>query len=248
MKLINRERVVSILVSFVLFAAVPVAFAWTAAPPKAPLDNVPAPINVGNKPQIKNGFLGLYGGAAGMAIAKNDLSYTLANGLSLGVKGKVGADFYCNADGTKCADIDQLMGKTVINNTTVEGGCKLEQKTSTINTQINAGRNDTTLTPTFKTLRPGTWTVSGSGQSVKCGGSNCGNHGIWIIVTSKGSTTATGRKVLMIKQGKSSLWKWDIPETTFTLSQEEKLVGAASQGNMTGSLTITGPELVCPTS
>jgi hypothetical protein len=214
-----------------------------------PNDNVSAPVNVSANPQIKNGFLGLYGGAAGLAVSKNELSYTLKNGLSLGVKGKIGADFFCNADGTKCADIDQLLGNssTVINTTNTTNGCKYEQTTVNLNVALNAARNDVLIERTMANLIPGTWTVSGSGRSVKCSDSACGNHNIYIRISNKGAFGA-GSKTLMFKGSKAKVHNWTVPETTFTVTQDETLQARVGQANMTGSLTLTGPKLVCPTN
>jgi hypothetical protein len=240
MKLINKDKVTSLIVSLVLFAAVPVAFAWTSAPSNPPSNNTPAPVNIGSEPQIKNGFFGLYGGTAGMAISKGDLSYTLKNGLSLGVKGKIGADFYCNADGTKCADIDQLMGNTVVNNTT--NGCKYEQKTSQVSIRAG-GSNNKGTTQVLAQLIPGTWTVSGSGTSGKGCGDKCGSPTVYIRVTKNMSASAAGYKSLVSKLG-----KWEVPETTFVITQNEQLVALGYEALITGTMTVTGPQLVCPTN
>lgn len=51
----------TIITSLVLFAAVPVAFAWTVPPANPPKDNVAAPVNVSNTDQNKQGKLGLGG-------------------------------------------------------------------------------------------------------------------------------------------------------------------------------------------
>jgi hypothetical protein len=58
---ITPTNIKTIIVSLVLFAAVPVAFAWTAAPANPPKDNVPAPVNVSASDQNKQGKLGLGG-------------------------------------------------------------------------------------------------------------------------------------------------------------------------------------------
>lgn len=247
MKLFKKEQFISVISSLILFASVPVVLAWTAPTATPPSANVAAPVNVGTTAQIKQGFLGLYGPGTGMAISKADTSYSLLNDLSLGVKGKIGADLYCNSDGTRCADIDQLIGNSVVNNysTTTTNGCKYEQTTFDVNIKTAAG-NNRTASQTVN-LIAGTWTVAGSGQSVKCGGSACGNHGIHIKVSNKG-TMGSGHKTLMIKGSKAQVHKWSVPETTFALSQDEKLVATVSQGSMTGKLTLTGPKLVCPTN
>lgn len=247
MKLFKKEQLISVISSLILFASVPVVLAWTAPTATPPNVNVAAPINVGTTAQIKQGFFGLYGTGAGMAISKADTSYSLLNDLSLGVRGKIGADLYCNADGTRCADIDQLIGNSVVNNysTTTQNGCRYEQTTFDVNVKIAAGNNKA-ATQTVN-LIAGTWTVVGSGQSVKCGGSACGNHGIHIMVSNKG-VMGTGKKVLMQKNSKAKVHKWAVPETTFALAQDEKLVATVAQGSMTGSLTLTGPKLVCPTN
>lgn len=246
MKLFKKEQFISITASLILFASVPVVLAWTAPSATPPDGNVPAPINVSTTAQIKQGFLGLYGPGASMAISKADPTYSLLNSLSLGVKGKIGADLYCNADGTRCADIDQLIGNSVINNsTTTINGCKYEQTTFDVSIKAAAG-NDKLASQTIN-LIAGTWTIKGSGKSVKCGGSNCGNHGIHIKVSNKGIMGA-GHKTLMLMGSKAKVHNWSIPETTFAISQDEKMVATVSQGSMTGNVTLTGPKLVCPTN
>ncbi|MDQ5912062.1 MAG: hypothetical protein QG568_275 [Patescibacteria group bacterium] len=247
MKLFKKEQFVSVLASLILFASVPVVFAWTSPQVAPPGGNVDAPINAGMTAQIKQGFFGLYGNAAGMAISKADTSYSLLNNLSLGVKGKIGADLYCNSDGTRCADIDQLIGNSVVNNysTTTQNGCKFEQTTFDVSIKTAAGNNKAAAQTI--NLIAGTWTVVGSGKSVKCGGSNCGSHGIHIKVSNKG-IMKDGHKTLMLMGSKASVHNWKVPETTFAISQDEKLVATVSQGSMTGNLTLTGPKLVCPTN
>jgi hypothetical protein len=247
MKLFKKEQLISVISSLILFASVPVVLAWTSPSATPPNANVPAPVNVGMAAQIKQGFFGLYGPGAGMAISKADTGYSLLNNLSLGVKGKIGADLYCNSDGTRCADIDQLIGNSVVNNynTTTQNGCRYEQTTFDTNIKIAAGNNKAATQKID--LIPGTWTVVGSGKSVKCGGSNCGSHGIYIKVTNKG-TLGAGHKTLMSMGSSAKIHNWTVPETTFAISQDEKLEARVSQGSMTGNLTLTGPKLVCPTN
>jgi hypothetical protein len=55
------KNITTLITSLILFASVPVAFAWTAAPKNPPKDNVPAPITVGDSDQNKQGKLGLGG-------------------------------------------------------------------------------------------------------------------------------------------------------------------------------------------
>ncbi len=55
------KNITTIITSLILFASVPVAFAWTAAPKNPPKDNAPAPITVADVDQNKQGKLGLGG-------------------------------------------------------------------------------------------------------------------------------------------------------------------------------------------
>ncbi len=61
MKFINSNNIKTIITSLVLFAGVPVALAWTAAPSNPPSNNTPAPLNVSISNQNKLGKLGLGG-------------------------------------------------------------------------------------------------------------------------------------------------------------------------------------------
>jgi hypothetical protein len=233
-----KQHVTTLITSLFIFAAVPVAFAWTAAPSNAPQNNVPAPINVGAKPQLREGWLGIFGVGAGLTIAP-DTGYKKPNTLLVGVNGGVGAREFCNETGTICGTVEQFLkgGNTTINNTTT--GCKVETSTFSVNVNINAQKNDTNRQETFANLMPGTWTVKGSGKSVKCGGSNCGNNNMYIAYTNKGS-----RVFLEQNSKKSSSYNWSV-DKTFTITENERLYGSASQALLTGSLTLTGPKLVC---
>jgi len=238
----NKQNLLSVVSSLILFASVPVVLAWTAPTATPPAGNAPAPVNVSSNPQIKTGFLGLYGPASSMAISQGDQSYILRNGLSLGVKGKIGADFFCNADGTVCADINQLLGNNTVNSTTTINGCRYEQATSTL--AINAGgSNNKGSVQNVATLIPGTWKVYGSGTAGKGCGDKCGSPSAWIRVTKNKSNTAVGYKSLVSKLG-----KWTIPETTFVLDQEEVLRASGYEALIKGSVTLVGPRLVCPTN
>ncbi len=55
------KNIATIITSFILFAAVPVAFAWTTPPKNPPQDNAEAPITVADVDQNKQGKLGLGG-------------------------------------------------------------------------------------------------------------------------------------------------------------------------------------------
>ena len=55
------KNLTTLITSLILFASVPVAFAWTAAPKNPPMDNAPAPVTVGDTDQNKQGKLGLGG-------------------------------------------------------------------------------------------------------------------------------------------------------------------------------------------
>lgn len=249
----NREHIFSIVTSLILFASVPLVLAWTGPQWASPdAGNVPAPINVSNAGQLKSGFLNLYGPAAGLGVSPNS-SYSVASNLLVGVNGNVGAKKYCNETGTICRSIEELIGDTIVIN---EGDCKYEQKTSTVTIKSAAGDGgvDKDL---IKTLTPGTWTVGGSGTFKYCG-HGCYTMAMAIRYTKNGAyvpdnksnppaNAATYPENLFHKYWTASVTKydWTIPAKTFTLTQEERLETYAAQGYLDGTLTITGPQLVC---
>ncbi len=258
LKIIKKEQVLSIVVSLILFASVPVVFAWTAPGSNPPDGNAPAPINVSGVSQLKSGFLNLYGPNAGLGVSQS-LSYGVANNLLVGVNGYVGAKKYCNETGLICRSIEELIGGTVIinNSTTTPNTCRYEQKTATV-TLSSKGYNDQAgAKVVIKTLRPGTWTVAGSGTAKFCGG-GCYTMGMAIRYTKNGayvpgnkfvppSNGAVYAENLFNKYWPASVanYNWTIPPTTFTLTQEERLESYAAQTFLDGTLNITGPELVC---
>ena len=61
MKISPSDGIKTIITAFVLFAGIPVAFAWTSAPANPPKDNVDAPVNISANNQNKTGKLGLGG-------------------------------------------------------------------------------------------------------------------------------------------------------------------------------------------
>lgn len=239
-----KEKLVSLAAALAVFAVAPTVFAaWAGPALPPPGGNTPAPLNVGTSPQIKDGWIGLFGDAAGLTVSKLT-SYAKPSSLLVGVKGGVGADKFCNSSGTVCGTIDELLGGASNSTTTVSrGGCSYQTKTFTRNINIAAGNDKAAVIDLLNTIAGGTYTVSGSGKSVKCGGSNCGNHGTSIKVSDGGAfgKTATTLQVWNGKAGKA----WSVPETTFTTEAEEKIRATVYQGSMTGSLTITGPRLVC---
>lgn len=255
-KTINRNNILSIFVSLILFGSVPVVLAWTAPTATPPNGNVAAPINVGIDTQLREGFLNLYGPRAGLGVSKTS-DYTVPGSLLVGVNGHVGAEKYCNKTGTFCRSIEELAGitnnTTVINNTTNTGGtCKYEQRTS--NWDVNMGTGDGGLKVVEKELAVGTWTVSGSGQFYSCG-SGCYTIGAQVAYTKNGiypkpapvSKTNPARIENLFVHYSGTIGKkpWVVPTSTFTLSQPEKIRVYIAQGYINGALTLTGPQLIC---
>lgn len=242
-----KQQLLSLLVAVGLLYAAPLAFAWSRPVQTPPAGNTTAPINVGTSPQIKDGWIGLFGAAAGLTVSK-EITYQKPTSLLVGVKGSVGADRYCNAAGTSCGTIDELLGgpSYSYSTTTVNQGCGYRNATFTRTINISAGNNQSSSIILLDTIAGGTYTVSGSGKSVKCGSSSCGNHGASIIVSKDGSFSAGALKLysLAAKAGKN----WTVDRQTFTTENEEKIRASVTQGSMTGTLTITGPRLFCTAS
>lgn len=263
-KTLHKEQLLSFVSAIILFAGTTAVLAWTAPGANPPDGNAPAPINVSGNGQIKNGFLGLYGKTGGngeyvgLAISKSDTSYLLSNtkGLSLGVRGKVGADLYCDSNGDYCVDIRTLQGNvTNINNTTVNNpttntttGCVTTQQTYTANTAVtsNGGYQ---VPKVIANLDAGTWTVAGSGTAnrtdvqgsmsvlIKVSKSGSIPNGLFLL---KKGTVLTG-----IKPTYPASMSWEVPTTTFTITGSERVEVIAARATVGGSITITGPKTVC---
>lgn len=182
---IKQQNIVSIIVSIVLFAAVPVVFAWDAPKSTPPSGNAPAPITVSDKDQIKDGGLGLKSLAVFGQAAINDVkgvSYDMSIGnrknLALGVNGRIGADEICDKDGNYCIKISSLGGgNTTINNSTTQSGnyvfinpsnytggplaCTPGINYQISNLRVTAKKIATYTDVNLVELQPGTWTVEG---------------------------------------------------------------------------------------
>lgn len=96
----------SIIASVILFAGVPLIYAWTGPVGTPPSGNVAAPINVGASSQNKTGVLGLGGLAVfGKTLLTEATGYTLPTAkpsMLLGVNGAIGAAEYCDQNGMNC--------------------------------------------------------------------------------------------------------------------------------------------------
>lgn len=259
-KTLNKEHLLSFVSAIILFAGTTAVLAWTAPGANPPDGNAPAPINVSGNGQIKNGFLGLYGKNdgngtnVGLAISKNDTGYLLNNNLSLGVRGKIGADWYCDSNGENCIDIRTIKASiTTINNHITNNatttGCVTTQQTYTVNTAAtsNGGYQ---VSKDVAILEPGTWTVAGSGSANRPDAQ--GSMSVMIRVSKNGIVDNNNLYILKkftvltgIKPTYPGYMTWDIPSTTFTITGREKIVVSAARAVATGSLTITGPKTVC---
>jgi hypothetical protein len=79
------------------------AGAWQGPTQPAPQGNVPAPVNVGGLAQSKAGTLGVGGlGVFGRGFVSGASGFNLADSLTFGVDGKVGARAYCDINGQNC--------------------------------------------------------------------------------------------------------------------------------------------------
>ncbi len=96
----------TLVASIILFAGVPMLYAWTAPAATPPLQNAPAPITVSNSNQNKIGALGLGGLAVfGKSLLTETNDYSLPSSkpsMLLGVNGAIGAKEYCDENGTNC--------------------------------------------------------------------------------------------------------------------------------------------------
>jgi hypothetical protein len=118
-------HITSIIASLILFASVPLLYAWTAPTATPPAGNVAAPINVSTASQNKLGALGL----GGLAVFGKSL-FTEVNGYALpsatkptmllGVNGAIGAKEYCDEKGMNC--VTTLGGTSSSAGVTTSGG------------------------------------------------------------------------------------------------------------------------------
>lgn len=259
-KTLNKEHLLSFVSAIILFAGTTAVLAWTAPGANPPDGNAPAPINVSGNGQIKNGFLGLYGKNdgngtnVGLAISKNDTNYGLLNNLSLGVKGKIGADWYCDAQGNNCVDILTLRGAVtninnhVTNNSTTTGGCITTQQTYTSNASVTSNSGNQ-VPKVIANLDAGTWTVAGSGTANRTDVQ--GSMSVWIKVSKSGSIPnglfllKKGTVLTGIKPTYPASMSWEVPTTTFTITGSERVEVIAARATVGGSVTFTGPKTVC---
>lgn len=264
---LNKQNLLSVIVSLALFACVPVVLAWTSPSATPPGGNVAAPVNVGLDYQIKQGKLGLFGGDVALRVSR-DSSYTPDNvpllpSLLLAANGKVGADKYCDEKGLNCIDLADI-NPGVTNNystttvtTTVTTSCT--QKTRTFPFYYAASNNKSYAKDI--TLPAGNWKITGEGMAA----------GAFYIYVSKNGKFDSTRKTL-VKSGDTQRgrgfptkyvgfinanfvggagFRWKIPVVagTMTLTQPETLRIATSQGNISGTLIFEGPEdFVCDSS
>jgi hypothetical protein len=96
-----------LVIGFLLATATSYLSAWSGPTSQivngVPNGNVPAPINVSNSSQVKQGTLGL-GGLSVFGVGQvSTTTYTLPSNLAFGVNGKVGATEYCDKDGQNCS-------------------------------------------------------------------------------------------------------------------------------------------------
>lgn len=259
-KTLNKEHLLSFVSAIILFAGTTAVLAWTAPGANPPDGNAPAPINVSGNGQIKNGFLGLYGKNdgngtnVGLAISKNDTNYELLNNLSLGVRGKIGADLYCDSQGLNCVDILAIKASITninnhITNNATTTGCVTTQQTYAANAAVtsNGGYQ---VSKDIAVLEPGTWTVAGSGTANRTDVQ--GSMSVWIRVSKNG--LVDNNNLFLLKKGTvltgikptyPASMTWEVPATTFTITGSEKIVVSAARAVAGGSLTITGPKTVC---
>lgn len=188
MSKLTKQNILSLVTSIVLFAFVPIAFAWTPAPPKPPEGNTLPPLTVSPITQLKSGSLGVLGlGVFGQAMVNPvegdtyDLSVANRKSLALGVNGKIGADELCDKNGNNCVSVAKLAalsGNTVVNNTTTASGDYVFINpnnytggplacTPGINYQISSLRVTAKNIATYNyepllELQPGNWTIDGN--------------------------------------------------------------------------------------
>lgn len=97
-----------LITSIILFAGVPLLYAWTAPATGVvpPAQNAPGPITVSSSNQNKLGVLGLGGLAVfGKTLLTETKNYVLPSAKStmlLGVNGAIGAKEYCDEKGMNC--------------------------------------------------------------------------------------------------------------------------------------------------
>ncbi len=261
---LNKQNLLSVIVSLALFACVPVVLAWTSPSATPPSGNVAAPVNVGLDYQIKQGKLGLFGGDVALRVSR-DGTYTPDNvpllpSLLVAANGKVGADKYCDEKGLNCIDLSNLNGNPIVDNSTTTITTSCTQKTKTFPFYY-AASNNLSYTKNI-TLPAGNWKITGEGLA---GG------GFYIWVSKNGKFDST-RKTLVasgkVERGRGfptkyvgfinagitpggGGFRWKIPAVagTITLTQPETLKIGVSQGYISGTLVFEGPEdFVCSTA
>ena len=98
--------IASIAASIILFAGVPLIYAWTGPASTPPAGNVSAPVNIGASSQNKSGVLGLGGLAVfGKTLITQVSGYSLPTAntnMLLGVNGAIGASQSCDQNGQNC--------------------------------------------------------------------------------------------------------------------------------------------------
>jgi hypothetical protein len=100
------------------------AGAWQGPTQPAPQGNVPAPVNVGGLAQSKAGTLGVGGlGVFGRGFVSGASGFNLADSLTFGVDGKVGARAYCDINGQNCVATPGGAAGTTTATTTPASSC-----------------------------------------------------------------------------------------------------------------------------
>ena len=98
-KYLTTSILIALLTSFVTFTYAD----WAAPTAPAPSGNAPAPLNVSNLAQNKQGILTLGGlGVFGATLMTSTTGYKLPTNLLLGVNGYIGAKGYCDENGYNC--------------------------------------------------------------------------------------------------------------------------------------------------
>jgi hypothetical protein len=113
-------QIASVVASFILFASVPLLYAWTGPASTPPGGNVGAPVNISSASQNKTGVLGLGGLAVfGKSLFTNTSGYSLPSSnpnMLIGVNGLIGAKGYCDENGNNCVTTLGGSNITVNNN------------------------------------------------------------------------------------------------------------------------------------
>lgn len=267
---LKKQNIFPLISSLILFASVPVVFAWTSPSAIPPSGNVSTPINVGSGYQIKQGKLGLFAPSAFLRISQVD-SYIPTGALNdnlpsllLGVNGKVGANEYCDERGNNCIDLSNLSANPGNNtNTQTQGSttCSYREKTFTRTFDMDFSRVDNSGGKKEITIPAGQWKITGNGH-IGLGTMGGGNLPYVSMTLSKnGVFNAKTNKVIFKNNSNCTgqtrctpvYWgPWELKDeakNVFTFEKPEKLQLSADQTRFTGVLIFTSPvqEYVCVT-